>query len=178
MILCFLMNIQLMNVPPAPESTMTVVCNNFPVCLVEKRVTGTRSSLFFPTALVTSTGQGETDLASDPHFKNLFLTFQHPSLLQSPDLQSWTWFLLQALHTLPASFLCSHSSYHLLGVSDIHWHDVLSLGIGSKGLASCNLLSHSESCGRLPWHWGHGCRGIWSHNTVTKFSLRRDSQGT
>src|ERR1700710_1832503 len=94
-ILCFLMNIQLMNVPPAPESTMAVVCNDFPACLVEKRVTGTRSSLFFPTAFVTSTGRGETDVASDPRFKNPLASFQHPSLLrQNPGLRSWIWSLL------------------------------------------------------------------------------------
>src|ERR1700709_496633 len=132
---CFRTNIQLMNVPPAPESTMAVVCNDFPTCLREKRVTGTRSSFFFPTALATSTGEGETDVATVPWFKNPAAFYQLPShRLLRQSLQSCSLILHhQAFCALPVAFLWS-SFCHLCGSSSGN-HGIcgLALGIGSRG---------------------------------------------
>src|ERR1700710_3248775 len=149
---CFRTNIQLMNVPPAPESTMAVVCNDFPTCLREKRVTGTRSSFFFPTALVTSTGGGETDVATVPRFKNPAAFFQLPSHhLLHQSLRSCSWILHhQVFCALPVAFLWS-SFYHLLG-SSLGNRGIcgLVLGSGRRGPSHSIVAYLAQTIGRPP----------------------------
>src|ERR1700709_1552378 len=77
---CFLMNIQLMNVPPAPESMIAVVSMLFEL-RVAKSVRGTRNSVFVPTVLVTRIDLEGANIEVGLLFKNPFSYYLHRQIL-------------------------------------------------------------------------------------------------
>src|ERR1700709_748146 len=77
---CFLMNIQLMNVPPAPESMIAVVSMLFEL-RVAKTVRGTRNSVFFPTVLVTRIDLEGANIEVVLLFKNPFFYYLRRQIL-------------------------------------------------------------------------------------------------